>query len=643
MAQVRDASAPTEPMPAPREEAQHPEFGVERQHLAGVVAAIDERIKQLDVPRPKVKNWALHSAWRIKIESRNRLEKARPEPYFGRVDFRPSRADQIETHHIGRFAAPGVTDWRAPVASLMYSRARPEDGLDCYTSPDGEIAGLVSLRRHYRIERAELLSVYDARIEDQVLRALAGETPATPDGQCDPYLAARLSQSAASSMRDIVATIQAEQNEVLRAPLGQIVVLQGVAGSGKTAVALHRVAYLMYAYPDAVSPQDTLVLGPNRLLLQYVADLLPASLGVSGVNQHPLSEWLLGLLGVRSGAPLAAGDPESGSLAKWVRSPAAVGALRAWCGREGVRPRGGVAGPLLEPALKLWIEFLRAQQPRGAQWSTAGARAWLARLQRGSVHRLDLGPVCYIAERIGPWAGKRRYDHIVVDEAQDLTPLLCAVLASRSRQTSLTLVGDLAQCLDGGTPADWDEVLGRAFGRTQIARHAFRRNYRSTRQVVAFAREVLQRAETGMDLPEAVARDGPAVSTIGCPSHEAMIAGTKRLVIELAARHNGVAVVTPDEATALGLAAPLVETNLGFEAHTSARSRRRSSRVILPVDLARGLEFDSVVVVGAGADQYPATQAAGRRLYTAITRALHELAVVWSGKPSPLLPAPPRQ
>lgn len=214
-----------------------------------------------------------------------------------------------------------MTDWRAPVASLFYSR-----GGTGYDAPGGAVTGRVHLRRYYRIKESRLLELFDARVADE-------------------YLIRQLSRSAGRRMRDIVATIQAEQDAVLRAPPYQVVVLQGVAGSGKTAVALHRVAYLLYAYAGRMDASRVLVLAPNRLLLEYVERLLPGSLGVSGVRQMTVRQWQLEVIGLGAARVRFAAAGAPGRVAAFLASPRAVEALAQWPAAETTGPRPSARGP----------------------------------------------------------------------------------------------------------------------------------------------------------------------------------------------------------------------------------------------------------------------------------------------------------
>ncbi|MBO4886612.1 MAG: AAA family ATPase [Clostridia bacterium] len=213
------------------------------------------------------------------------LAAARLKPYFTRVDFTEEGGAQ-QTYYIGKHTVmrqdelePEVIDWRAPIANLYYSG---QIGPMHYVTPDGEVRGELTLKRQLGIENGRLLSIFDADI-------------VAPDA----YLQSVLGATTGDRLRDIVTSIQAEQNFVIRYPLSRTLVVQGVAGSGKTTIALHRIAYLLYTFKDSLSPEHVLILAPNPLFLNFIAGVLP-DLGVEKVRQttFPLfvAEWLDDLL-----------------------------------------------------------------------------------------------------------------------------------------------------------------------------------------------------------------------------------------------------------------------------------------------------------------------------------------------------------
>ena len=216
--------------------------------------------------------------WRIadrkKIHITN-LETSLNKPYFARIDFKSETDDKISTIYIGKNGVSKnsdiiVTDWRAPISSLYYDASIG----DCsYISPSGIIRGNMSLKRQFEIEKGQLLSYYDVDLVSN-----------------DTLLQKYLNDNNDNRLKSIVSTIQQEQNAVIREQLYDNIIVQGVAGSGKTTVALHRIAYLVYNYMKTISQSQYLVIGPNPVFIKYIKSVLP-ELDVSGVKQLTFEEF----------------------------------------------------------------------------------------------------------------------------------------------------------------------------------------------------------------------------------------------------------------------------------------------------------------------------------------------------------------
>ncbi len=210
------------------------------------------------------------------------LSLAQNRPYFTRVDFIPAGGGK-ERHYIGKWGvlrsadlSSVVVDWRSPVANLYYSG---QVGPMHYVTPDGEAHGELTLKRHLAVEEGKLLSVFDTDVVAQ-----------------DAYLQQALAAVSTARLKEIVSTIQAEQNYVIRHAPTRPLVVQGVAGSGKTTIALHRIAWLLYAYQEKMAPAQMLILAPNPMFLDYISAVLP-DLGVERVRQQTYSGLMLELLG----------------------------------------------------------------------------------------------------------------------------------------------------------------------------------------------------------------------------------------------------------------------------------------------------------------------------------------------------------
>ena len=232
---------------------------------------LDELYKKFLGPREEL--WAI--ADRIKLHISN-LETSLDKPYFARIDFTSEVDGKTKTVYIGKNGVIQdnqivVTDWRAPISSLYYDA---DLGKCSYKAPNGEISGEMHLKRQYEIEQGKLLDYFDV---DLVSR--------------DELLQKYLNANNDARLKSIVSTIQQEQNEVIRKPMSDNLIIQGVAGSGKTTVALHRIAYLVYNYINMVSQSQYLVIGPNPVFIKYIKSVLP-ELDVSGTKQCTFEQFV---------------------------------------------------------------------------------------------------------------------------------------------------------------------------------------------------------------------------------------------------------------------------------------------------------------------------------------------------------------
>ncbi|SMC23620.1 DNA helicase-2 / ATP-dependent DNA helicase PcrA [Clostridium acidisoli DSM 12555] len=292
-------------------EKEDDEFYVEEQKLIGVIHIINMEIlnyisKRKDIAKDivdsrkkgieefkddedKVIEYFDHDTF-VKEEAFKSIDRRLKEltilqasPYFGRVDFKEEGFEE-EKIYIGRFGVtpdgsyePLVLDWRAPVSSLFYTAGI---GKNKYKAPKMEIEVDILKKRQYIIKKKKLLGLFDSEVDvkDEILQLV-------------------LSKNAGEKLTDIVMSIQEEQDKIIREPRNKVVVVNGVAGSGKTTIALHRVAYLLYNNREILQDK-VLILGPNPIFMEYISSVLP-SLGEVGVNQETYMDFALGLLEIR--------------------------------------------------------------------------------------------------------------------------------------------------------------------------------------------------------------------------------------------------------------------------------------------------------------------------------------------------------
>ncbi|WP_345631355.1 HelD family protein [Rugosimonospora acidiphila] len=507
----------------------------------------------------------------------------------------------------------------------------------------------------------------------------------------DDYLLGELDRARTGQMRDIVATIQAAQYDLIRAPLDQVLIVDGGPGTGKTAVALHRVSWLLFQHPDRLDADSVLVVGPHPTFIRYIGRVLP-ELGDTQVRMADVGrlapdvhrgrnepEELAGLKGEARMAGLLAraldariGAPEPAERlligGRFVTLPGAdvaeaVSACRAAIGpytqrrqllrdrlvalvlaRTGVDSGGDPA--LANLAERLWPQqsapaFLRDLFGSRQRLRTAAGdeftEAETASLVRRGADRLsqevwsaaDLPLLDELDHLInGP---KDRYGHVVVDEAQDLSPMQLRSVGRRSTTGSLTLVGDIAQSTGPWARDDWAEVTRHLPDRLPTAVAELRYGYRVPRQLYRYAARLLPVAAPGARPPEVV-RDGPAEPGI----HRVGLSERAGRTVALAMRHSAaglfVGIVCPPRCRRETEAA-LAEN--GVEWSSADRGELGAAVNLVSPREAKGLEFDAVIVVEP--EQIVAGDERGHRmLYVALTRATRHLDIVCVGEPLPL-------
>lgn len=211
-----------------------------------------------------------------------RAEQARKKPYFGRIDFRDKKLKKDEVYYIGRSviadnpAEPEVIDWRAPIASVYYDAALGD--VSYSVKGEGKYDITLSRKRTYEIENDELKDFYDSDVVAN-----------------DELLTKYLARNKKAVLGEIIATIQQEQNEVIRKKPQHNMIVQGAAGSGKTTVAMHRISYILYNYEQEFAPEDFYIVGSNQVLLNYITGVLP-ELNVYGVSQMTMEQLFVRLL-----------------------------------------------------------------------------------------------------------------------------------------------------------------------------------------------------------------------------------------------------------------------------------------------------------------------------------------------------------
>jgi len=593
--------------------------------------------------------------------------------------------DAVAGHsfHIGRRhvhapdGTPAVIDWRAPVSRPFY-RASGADPMN------------LELRRRFGFSGGELTAY-----EDELFTT---DRSVHQEHQPSQILINEIERPRSGPMRDIVATIQPDQDDIVRADAAQTVCVQGAPGTGKTAVGLHRVAYLLYAYREQVRRRGVVMIGPNQAFLSYIRNVLPA-LGELDVTQTTVGELVKSVPVRGSDAAKAAvvkGDARMAEVlrrALWtsVRRPAeavvlARGARRwrvaAWELEELVhelRHRGvryGAARELLEHRIAHVIltqmeaageacddrthEAVRRSRPVRSAVEAIWPKVDAVRLVFGLLSSADVlaeaaGDLLTPAEQAAiVWSpmprapGSARWSpadavlideardlitrtpslaHVVVDEAQDLSPMECRALGRRCSTGAATVLGDLAQGTTPWAASSWASLLSN-LGKPDTGVRELSVGYRVPRQILDYASSLLDVIAPELRPASSLRADPGALSVTRVPS-AALAREVAAACAQACTRPGSVAVIAADPQIRV-LAGALDAA--GME-HGAPGSDARLT--LVPVTLAKGLEFDHVIVVEPA--RIAEAEARGlQRLYVALTRAVSRLTVLYAEP----LPAP---
>jgi DNA helicase IV len=584
--------------------------------------------------------------------------------FFGRIWM-----DDGEDFHIGRrhirdeHNDPLVLDWRAPLAEQYY-RASAHERRD------------VAKRRRFGFQGARITGFEDENL-------LLGEEVASD------ILTEEIERPRTGPMRDIVATIQPEQDELIRREAAANLCVQGAPGTGKTAVGLHRAAWLLYNYTEKLDKAGVLVVGPNEGFLSYISGVLP-TLGESSVWQVTVHQ----LTGAHTAT---AADTHEAALLKHDERMALVCERAVW-GHVGTAVDGGVTadeGLLIADGGWRWRLGLRyldeaiSNARRHTRTYTAGRKAvedaivqgarrqaeirsghspdskWATKLKRTESVRAFLDAVwpklntktvmkklygdaafradatrgilteaeaaLLVGKPAKPTPGdlliwdeieshmklrepSESFGHIVIDEAQDLSPMQCRVIARRSGKGSVTVLGDLAQGTTPWAASSWHDQM-RHLGKDQVEHTELTTGFRVPAVIIELANRVLPHLGVDVAPARSIRSDG-SLDTITTPD---LHAGVREAVAKALAEEGLVGVIAADERAEelRPLAAERVE--------------------VVAASLAKGLEYDHVVVVEpAEIVSSPATDGATiegvglRHLYVALTRAVSRLTVVHS-------------
>lgn len=604
------------------------------------------------------------------INKHKRLTKILAIPYFGRIDFLEKKENSkvmpiyigIHTFYDPESRATLIHDWRAPVSSMFYDHELGEAG---YRSPSGEIKGVISLKRQYRIR--------GGKMEFMIESALTVH---------DDILQKELSSNADDKMKNIVATIQREQNRIIRNEDIRTLIIQGVAGSGKTSIALHRIAYLLYTFRDSISSKDILIISPNKVFSDYISNVLP-ELGEETVPETSMEQILSGVLEHKYKYQTYFGlvnellEKPSSSLIDRIAYKASFGFISELdkfilhientyfkaadvkltkyitipapfieeqylrFNRYPIRRRFDAMADYMLDMLKIQYAFTVTTAGRNLlkkeirlmfagnndiqvykdffKWTN---NPGMFKMRKGhTLEYSDLAPLAYLHLALeGNGNQPFRVKHLLIDEMQDYSPIQYKVI-QKLFPCRKTVLGDAGQSVNpyGSSTA---ETIQKSLTASEIMKLC--KSYRSTFEITDFAQKIHPNAEL-----EPVARHGekPQILQFGSAVEE--LSGIMGLISTYRkSGYKSLGIICKTEQQAREMADVLKSYANDISFLSSQSSAFVQGIVITSAHMAKGLEFDEVIIPQTDERNYR-SEIDKSMLYVAVTRAMHRLTLTF--------------
>jgi DNA helicase II / ATP-dependent DNA helicase PcrA len=609
------------------------------------------------------------------VAYKHRLIKLISSPYFGRIDFSEDGSSGEIPIYIGMHSffdeeqnKSLIHDWRAPVSGMFYDF---EPGKASFEAPSGTKEGEIVRKRQYRVKDGEMEMMLES---DMYIR--------------DDVLQKELSRSADDKMKNIVATIQRDQNAIIRNETSSALIIQGVAGSGKTSIALHRIAFLLYRFKDSISSRDILIISPNKVFSDYISNVLP-ELGeetIPEMEMETLADRVLnGKFTYQSffgqvNHLLENNDPDFIKRIEFKATPGFLDKLTSytnWLKRERfseedipirhkvvpaqflrqrfsanshlpiMRRHTGIANDVIKKIKRDFRYVLKAEEKKRIRSSVKKMMGstnlrviykdfydWLERpdkfkYAKGTTFEYaDLFPLAYLKMKLEGVQSYSNVKHVIVDEMQDYTAVQYALL-SRLFPCNKTILGDANQNVNPFSSTSADDIKQILMDAEAVT---LTKSYRSTWEITKFSQRISPHAAA-----EPVERFGKEPEILSYKNSTEERAAIKQMVKNYkASDFNTLGILCKTQKQAKSLHKYLEKTGETTHLLTPDSKALHSGVLITCVHLAKGLEFDRVIVPQVHEENYK-IDVDRSMLYIACTRAMHELTITHHGELSELI------
>ena len=717
-------------------------FSQEKDKLKEIVKKINEEETNIDTALSKtsmnydMENIAFANVLQAQVKKLEDIKKIKTKPYFARMDFRES-GKETEKFYIGKIslldhktAYPIIVDWRAPIANLYYEGKIGGAEYECLGE---KIKGEISLKRQYIIENQELLKYVDINVTGN-----------------DELLQNALEEKADDRLKNIVATIQDEQNKIIRADINSPLIVQGVAGSGKTTIALHRIAYLIYNYEKEFRPEEFMIIAPTKFFLNYISNILP-DLGVNDVRQCTFEDFAYDIIGKKMKISdnneklvmivnkefdkinngnidvmikeskfkasinfkkiideylttvednyipkndfvfydevimkyndidylfrhtykmynftmrineieknlVAALNKKSEKIIEQIKAERSK-KIEGFVGEERVKlyeeydksikllEKNGkkIAREYLnqipkKDCINYYKEFIDKYLVSSNEVLSYLKENTLNNLSKNEISFEDLAPLMYIQIKIFGIKEKCKIKHVVIDEAQDYGEFQFDVLKTIINSNSMTILGDIAQGVHFYRGIEnWKRFMDVEFNNVKTVYKTLKKTYRTTKVIMDVANYVISQ------LPEYekefIVMGEPVIDRKNSIDIEKFVDKSdfvnkinNRLEEHLKQGYKSIAIIGKDMEECKNIEKEIRKIRSDVKLIKSKDSEYNSGISIVPSYLAKGLEFDCVIISNANCDKYMNNSLDIKLLYVTITRAMSKLDIFYSNK-----------